>query len=434
MKQSGFVASYKKYRSTMSCAIIAFCVDFLLSQYIDCLDSTCLFSNCLDLTSFNCTSSNYTSSNYTSSNYTSLNCTSLSIFTNYTCVDSCQNNCSGSPPPQSKPRLSDLAPFVSFNLIMLLAVVLPVIAVNTAILVALVLESSIVKVIRLVLASILISCFLSALGLAMYHIAEIVLSFSFPSVSNEPDSRPCTITFFLVVFGGTARLVFMATFAVAVYIIVKHGKATKKHLVVAVLVAVVVLWIITFLGNTPTLSHEIALTRYWHDLYCYPARAASGQSLFIFLGILLFSSCVVTPSVAVIFLLIICCNKHSITSATAVEKTMVKFGFFLFLGNGLNMIGLVVPGFISTTGGNYVYGASAIANPERLQLLLFIAFTFLNAGLIPTPILILIFFKSIRKRLLRWLCCCMAKKRKAKHNHNNNNNNNGEGRMVTATD
>ena len=404
---------------------------------------TCLFNNCLDLASFNytfpnCTSSNYTSSNYASPNYTSLNCISLNIFTNYTCVDSCQSNCSSSPPP-SPLHLSDLTGFVAFNAVMLLAVVLPVIAVNTAILVTLALESSIVKVIRLVLASILISCLLIALGLAMFHIAGIVLSYSFSSVSNEPDPRPCTITFFLLVFGGAARLVFMATFATMVCVIVKHGHATKKHRVFAVLVAVVVLWVITFLGSFPTLYQEIAPTQYWHKLYCFPARTVSGQSPYIFMGLYLFTSCVVTPSVAAILVVIICCSKHSITSATAVEKTMVKFGFFLLLGNGLNIIGLVVPGLTTTTGSQYVYGANVNGDRERLHTLIYIGYTFLNAGLIPTPILIVIFFKSIRKRLLHWLCCCTAKKRKAKHNHNNNSNNNNnnnsndEGRMVTAT-
>ena len=66
--------------------------------------------------------------------------------------------------------------FVIFNVVMLLGVELPVIAVNVAILVALVLEASTVKAIRLVLASILVSCLLTALGLAMYHISGIILN------------------------------------------------------------------------------------------------------------------------------------------------------------------------------------------------------------------------------------------------------------------
>ena len=74
--------------------------------------------------------------------------------------------------------------FLVFNVVMLLAVVLPVIAANTVLLVALVLESSTVKMVRLVLGSILVSCLLAALWLAMYHIAGIILNRS--PVDNPP--------------------------------------------------------------------------------------------------------------------------------------------------------------------------------------------------------------------------------------------------------
>ena len=119
--------------------------------------------------------------------------------------------------------------FVAFNVVMLLAVVLPVITANTVILVALVLDSSTVKVVRLVLGSILVSCLIAALGLAMYHISGIILSLS---QVNNPSNVPCTIMVFLIGFGAAARSVFTATFAIMVYI-VKSGRATKKYIFIA---------------------------------------------------------------------------------------------------------------------------------------------------------------------------------------------------------
>ncbi len=127
--------------------------------------------------------------------------------------------------------------FLVFNVVMLLAVVLPVIAANTVLLVALVLESSTVKMVRLVLGNILVSCLLTALGLAMYHIAGIILNRS--PVDNPPEV-PCTITLFLIGFGGAARMEFVALFAVVVYL-VKSGRDTKKNTFVAVLIAVFIL-------------------------------------------------------------------------------------------------------------------------------------------------------------------------------------------------
>ena len=139
--------------------------EFLCSQYTynGCMNWTCLnllnYSNCQD---------------YIYPDY----------FLNHTCVDACSCSC---PVPDS-PQSPDVAPFVAFNAVMLLAVVLPVIAVNTAILVALALESSIVKVIRLVLANILIASLINALALAMLYSAWIVIAY----VTPNPFPTTCT--------------------------------------------------------------------------------------------------------------------------------------------------------------------------------------------------------------------------------------------------
>ena len=315
--------------------------------------------------------------------------------------------------------------FVVFNVVMLLGVVLPVIAVNTVILVALVLELSIVKVIRLLLGSILVSCLLVALGLAMYHIAGIVLYLS--PVNNPPD-LPCTITVFLIGFGGAARLVFMATFAGIVYIIVKYGKATKKHIVVAVLVAVVVLWALSFLGTSPLLSQAIVFTRYHDSLSCSPTPNSIYSYIFVGLYVLFFG--VITLTITIVFLAITVCfiKSHTIPDVK-VKKSMVKFGFHLLLGNGINLLGQIAPPLIATF----------IVPPEQAGVqrqttafaeLIYTAYTLLNAALIPTPILLLIYFEPIRKRVWHWLCCCVSRKRRDGHIRKNS----GVGSTVMSTE
>ena len=435
----------------MRSAVIAICLVLFCLQYITSVNSTCLFNDCPDYNSLKNTSLSYNCKCYdlnhtpyicginnvdysfqlaissmntdvvqSSCVYNGMNNTFLSSTSSpltYICVYSCQVNCSCPPPPMMAipPLLINTKAIVAFNVVMLLAVVLPVITANIAILVVLALESSIVKIIRLILANILISGLVDAFGLGMFHITSTVSPFVALGLSLF-----CTtaVSVTIAIFGWTARSVFMATFAIVVYIIVKHGSDTKKCLVVVVLV-VVVLWVITFLVTSPMFS------------ICTPsATVLPSIGTYLFVHLFIFS--LVPPFVAVTFLIVICCKNCSIASATAVEKTMVKFGFFLLLavvGNGVNyMIGVVVPSLITS-----IIGTTASLDLEGLQNVHYAAYTLLNVGLIPTPILIVIFFKSIRKRLLHWLCCCIAKKRKAKRNHNNSNNN-GEGRMVTATD
>ena len=301
--------------------------------------------------------------------------------------------------------------FLVFNVVMLLGVVLPVIVANTVILVALILETSIVSVIRLVLGSILVSCLLSALGLAMNHIAGINLNLL---PLNNPPNLPCTITTFLIAFGGAARLMFMAAFAVIVYIIVKFGETAKKHLVVTVLVMVAVLWVLSFLGASPLLSQGVVHTRYEDSLSCGPDPINVFSYVYVGLYVLLFG--VVTLTVTITFLIITICylKQHTIPDAK-VKKAIVKFGFFSLLGNGINILGLVVPPLIA-----------AFVDPPKdtaattVEELIYTAYVLLNAALIPTPILVIIYFTPIQKRLRHCLCCCCGPN-KDKHVYKSSN-------------
>ena len=321
---------------------------------------------------------------------------------------------STSPYPLNNPG------FVAFNVVMLLGVVFPVIAVNTVILVAFVLDQFIVNVIRLVLGSILVSCHLSALGLAMYHIAGIIL---YLSPVNNPPTAPCTITVFLIGFGGGARLVFMATFAVIVYINVNNRDSAretpKKHFVVASFIAVVVLWILTFLGNSPLLSQEIIST--WYAGYLSCGISPTAASAYIYIGLYFFFFGLVTVSVTVTILVITVCYIKRLTGKYSnLEKTTVKFGFFLLLGNGINLLGQIAPPLVSASVTPQPTSPWPDGPPSHAAVT-YIPYTFLNMALIPTPILILIFFNPTRKRLWQWLCCCVPKMRKAKYIRNCNN-------------
>ena len=304
--------------------------------------------------------------------------------------------------------------FVAFNVVMLLAVVLPVIAANTVILAALVLDSSTVKVIRLVLGSILVSCLIAALGLAMYHISGIILSLS---PVNNPSNVPCSITKFLISFGGAARSVFMATFAIMVYI-VKSGRATKKYIFIAVLVAVVILWVLSFLGASPTLSQEIIYTGYSDSLSC--GIGLTHKYSYIFYGLYLLFFGVVPLSVTIVFLVITACfiKYHSFTDVET-NRATVKFGVFLLLSSGVILLGQIV--FCLLAMSIFFPQKTCLhvdGQPTAQEAWIYTAYTLLNSALIPIPILIPIYFKPIQKWLWRWLHCCMPTRAEQMNNSN----------------
>ena len=119
-------------------------------------------------------------------------------------------------------------------------------------------------------------------------------------------------------------------------------------------------------------------------------------------------------SVTVTTLVITVCMKRLNIQDIRLDKATVKFGFFLLLGNGINLLGQIAPVLIVVS----VTPLPAIPwpdGPAPPATAIYISYAFLNIALIPTPILVLIFFKPIRKRVWQWLRCSVPKKRKAKY-------------------
>ena len=94
--------------------------------------------------------------------------------------------------------------------------------------------------------------------------------------------RKCLLCF-LIAFREATRLVFMATFAVIVFIIVKYGEVPKKCFVITSIIVVAVLWMIVFLGTAPLFSHTIIYTWYTGSLSCGFIPIAASCFLHIYL-------------------------------------------------------------------------------------------------------------------------------------------------------
>ena len=212
---------------------------------------------------------------------------------------------------------------------------------------------------------------------------------------------------------------FMATFAVIVYINVRYNtrETPKKRFVVASFITVVVLWILAFLGNAPLLSQEIVSTQYAGYLSCGISPMAP---TYIYIGLYFFFFGLVTISVTVTILVIsVCYIKRLTVKYSHLEKTTVKFGFFLLLGNGINLLGQIAPALISAAVTPQPTPPWPDGPPSHAAVT-YIPYTLLNIALIPTPILVLIFFNPIRERLWQWLCCCVPETQKDKYIRNSN--------------
>ena len=294
--------------------------------------------------------------------------------------------------------------FVVFNVILLVGVVLPVAVLNVVLLVAVILESSTAKIIRLIMGSILVSCLIVALGLVMYHISGLVLNLA--PVDNLSDIS-CTIILFVLVFGSAGRLVFMAAFAVTVYLVVKYRNATKRRALYLSIVAVVILWGITFVGNSPVFSDVVVFNHFVDRLSCGPIP--TGVATYVYASLYIITFGVVAFIMTIVFLIMTVLYVRQRTVPGNRESThgMIKFGFFLMLGNSLNVLVQILPSLLAVliVPPSSVDADRFVAFAEGI----YVSYTLFSLSLIPTPICMLIFFSRLRQKVASWFCCSRKK-------------------------
>ena len=185
----------------------------------------------------------------------------------------------------------------------------------------------------------------------------------------------------------------MAVFAVVVVVIIKcsNSSVKLKYLIISVMVvwtACVALGATLFVPGVVDLSQCLAdvifLTRVKLWVFAVP--------YFLFFVIIPCTLATVLPMYA------FCYIRSNLVSENASSlKPMLKFTFFLLLGNALCFFGNT----LGTAGGL----ASKIANVGEdmlldLQRLYHVS---LALSLIPTPILILVYFKPVRMKLKKFV-------------------------------
>ena len=288
-----------------------------------------------------------------------------------------------------------------FNYFSLAATVFltPLLLFNILLIVAIAKEKSIVGTLRLVLVNIVTAGQVVIVGLMMFSIANVIIS-----GCGCPELRlsdfACRLFTWVIASGGAARLMYMATFAISVYIMVRYG-ARKMKIWVAI-VAVVGVWIGALLPNAAVFSSDILLINFHDNNTC--AAHGTGYKTFIYAfgytsvyGLLGFAVSVFSPIATVWFI-----RHNTISGDITLVKAMMKFAVFLILGNVFNFFGQTIPLLLATfapAGKDWYTLEKAFFYVEAVFILL---------SLVPTPVIILVYFRPVRQRMKRMLCgVCM---------------------------
>ena len=173
------------------------------------------------------------------------------------------------PPGQS--------PFSYSSLITTVFFLIPLLLFNTLLTVAIAKERSIVGTLRLILVNIVTAGQVVIVGLMMFFIANVFISGCWcPEL--RPSDLACRLLAWVTLSGGAARLMYMTTFAISVYVLVRYG--VKKMKIWVVIVTVVGVWVGVLLPNAAIFSPDVVLINFHDNKSC--AAHGTGYKTYIY--------------------------------------------------------------------------------------------------------------------------------------------------------
>ena len=283
--------------------------------------------------------------------------------------------------------------FGYYSLFITLLFLTPAFIFNILLLVAIIVEKTLPGTIRLILSNIIIASEVVILGIAIILVQNVILS-GWKHLSSS--LLVCRFTYVTLTSGAAARLMYMATFAITVYVLVRHGPG-KLHFHLS-LPAGILLWFFAIILNTALFSTDVLDITFHDGSACAPHGKNVTTPVYTFTYIVVYGLSSFTLGVIFPILSVCYVRKHTISGDTQMLKGMIKFAIFLLVGNSMNFIGISIPILFATfapSGDEYYILEKAFNYAEGILLML---------SLIPTPIILLIFFKPVRYRLKKIVC------------------------------
>ena len=278
-----------------------------------------------------------------------------------------------------------------YNLILIISDI-PVIFFNVLIILALLVDRTTVGVVRLVLCNIPAACLVVAIAVSVYNMTGSAVAFT-DIQRPERIRQLCRAILFFVGSGGAARILSLSAFSVTVYYIVRFHKSnnmqSNRHAFITFVIAVIALWVVAFLSNLPLLFDTVLNNSCEYTLL--------GGSINVTLFVLVFGIGGFATSITFLFLTVCYIRKHSVSLDTF-KKAMLKLGFFLLVENTVSFIGTILPSIAFTA-------LSQQETTVTTLIITYVAGAMIDLSLIPTPILLIVYFNPVRVLLKKWLCC-----------------------------
>ena len=265
--------------------------------------------------------------------------------------------------------------------------------------------------IRLIFAHILIACMLLILGLLGIFMITVTLS----GLQYLPQSEPmCRVVVITIATAVSARLIYMATFASALYILIHYGLSKLRMIPTAF--ATSVLWLLVLFPPLLLFSQLFLGVKFLDKTNCVTYGVGIGSYIHTFMSAAVYGIGSLSLSTVLAISSVCYVKHHTITQDVKLLRAMIRFSLFLILGNILNFIGSA-PILVNTFDPIFPSEHSTMIH----QTLINIQSVLLSLSLIPTPVFMLIFFRTIRHRFKYIICCLWLREVKQRKEGCNSN-------------
>ena len=292
-------------------------------------------------------------------------------------------------------------PSVDFSYLSLLNILLfliPLFTVNVLILIAVITEKTIPATVKLILGNIVASSLVVIIAL----ITLLMYDFILPLVFNpSPSIFLCKLIFSIGGSGAAGRLLFMATYAVTVYVTARYAGTNlrvSKLRFWPTLLAVVVIWLFATAPNMVLLSSAFFEITFTTNLACVPHGMGATTLVYAVAYIIVYGVCCFIISIIFNILTVRYVKENTISKDKQALKIMTKFAVFLLIGNAFNVAGTSLPLILA------IFTPVGEEKNTLVTAFNFLQQILLGLSLLTTPIILLIVFKTVRKRFKKITC------------------------------
>ena len=161
---------------------------------------------------------------------------------------------------------------VAYKLTVFLLILIPIAVTDTLIIIATILEPSVKRTVKTALINIPVACLIEMAGFTIDAIAASAFTLARMAI---PDLWPCYMIMYLIALGAVSRLVFMALFAVTVYVIVRVGKKATPFPFAMVVTS---LWVFLVLFNCVLFVPGVMMVEWTDGVSCSPRQSGAGTT------------------------------------------------------------------------------------------------------------------------------------------------------------